>query len=107
MFRIIIAILLIILLHIISKTLSLDGFVSYINPLYPISLNLEDGDKRKLNINVDSKKASQHYDYTTLFYNIFLDYNNQNLVFVGPLLYDLNDKYMDFSVYFNGTKINR
>ena len=107
MIRIIIAILLIILLHLISRTLSLDGFVSYINPLYPVSLNLDDGDKRKLNINVDSKIASKHYDYTTLFYNIFLDYNNQNLVFVGPLLYELNDKYMDFSVYFNGSKTNR
>ena len=106
-FRIIIAVLLIILLHIIYRSLSLDSFMSYINPLYPVSLNLHDGDKRKLNINVDSKNASQHYDYTTLFYNIFLDYNNQNLVFVGPLLYELKDKYMDLAVYFNGSKINR
>ena len=77
MIRIIIAILLIILLHLISRSLSLDGFVSYTNPLYPISLNLDDGDKRKLNINVDKDLVLKHYDYTTLFYNIFLDYNEK------------------------------
>jgi len=58
-------------------------------------------------VKADNEIALKQYDYTTLFYNIFLDYNNEHLVFVGPNLLNLKDKYMDFSVIFNGSKTTR
>ena len=78
-----------------------------INPYYPVSIKLNDGDNRRLNVKVDNDKALKHYDYTTLFYNIFLDYNNEHQVFVGPNLLNLKGKYMDFWVIFNGSKTTR
>ena len=108
MLRFILAIILLILLFLLSNSVSLEQFTSVkTNPYYPVSMQLNDGDKRKLNVKVDQETALKHYDYTTLFYNIFLDYNNEHLVFVGPKLLNLKDKYIDFSVIFNGSKTTR
>ena len=76
------------------------------NNFYPQSLNFFDGDKRKLIVNVDAEMAKTHYDFDTFIYNVFMDYNNKNLVIVGPKLFDLKDKYMDLVVYFNGAKLD-
>lgn len=51
--------------------------------------------------------VNKYFDFTTLYYNIFLDYNNKNLVFIGPNLLNLKNKYMNLSVIFNGLKIKK
>ena len=108
MLRFILSIILLIVLFLFSTLMFLDQFSNLkTNPYYPVSMQLNDGDKRKLNIKVDDEILLKQYDYTTLFYNIFLDYNNKHLVFVGPPLLNLKEKYIDFSVIFNGSKINR
>lgn len=108
MLRFILAIILLILLFLLSKSVSLEQFTDVkSNPYHPVSMKFNDGDKRKLNVKVDRETALKLYDYTTLFYNIFLDYNNEHLVFLGPKLLNLKDKYMDFSVIFNGSKTTR
>ena len=77
-----------------------------INKYYPVSLNLFDNDRRKLNVKTKVEKASGHYDYTTFVYNIFLDYNNKNLVLNGPPLLNNRPKYMNLDVFFNGKKMS-
>lgn len=63
------------------------------------NLNIQSHNKEDINL------IKKYYDFTTLFYNIFLDYNNENLVFIGPNLLNLKNKYMNLSVIFNGLKI--
>ena len=63
------------------------------------NLNIQSYNKEGINL------IKEYYDFTTLFYNIFLDYNNENLVFIGPNLLNLKNKYMNLKVIFNGLKI--
>ncbi len=106
--RVVLAIFLFIILITFSTYYinSYEGFSQMGNIFYPQSLNLFDGDKRKLIVDVDTEMAKTHYDFDTFIYNVFMDYNNKNLVIVGPELFDLKDKYMDLVVYFNGAKLD-
>lgn len=51
--------------------------------------------KEKRNIDI-----TKHYDYDTLFHNIFLDYYNEKVVIIGPHLYNFYD--LLFPATFNG-----
>ena len=54
MLRFILAIILLILLFLLSKSVSLEQFTDVKSNLYhPVSMKFNDGDKRKLNVKVD------------------------------------------------------
>lgn len=78
----------------------------------PTSLILPDNYKRDLFCNrrhVDNKVLSKEdkteYDYQTLFYDIFLDRLNKNLVFVGPPLLNFKKILFPMKILFNNIKL--
>jgi hypothetical protein len=48
-----------------------------------------------------TKEDLQQYDYETLFYNIFFDRNNKNLIIVGPRLGNFKELLFPFEINFN------
>lgn len=71
---------------------------------FPISQEFLDNDKRPY---TTTKELEKHYDFKTFFYNIFIDYNNENLIIIGPRLFTLKEKYMNLILYFNNNKLNK
>ena len=79
--------------------------------MFPNSFVLSKKFKRDIKLNerhignklpLDDLDRSQ-YDYHTLFYNLFLDYQNENIVIIGPPLLNFKKLFFPLKISFNDT----
>ena len=77
-----------------------------LNKYHPIGIKVENL-KRSENFKGSShtkKELMKQYDYDTLIYNVFLSYNNKNLVLIGPPLFNFYETF--FPLHFEGFGMN-
>ena len=77
-----------------------------LNKYHPIGIKVNNLERREnfKGSSLTKKELMKQYDYDTLIYNVFLSYNNKNLVIIGPPLFNFYEKF--FPMHFEGFGMN-
>lgn len=77
-----------------------------LNKYHPIGIKVNNLERREnfKETSLTKKELMKQYDYDTLIYNVFLSYNNENLVIIGPPLFNFYEKF--FPIHFEGFGMN-